>query len=111
MGNAPGANVLVRLERLEIVTDRVWRPPDLVVEVLSPRPRIGALDARIDWFARYGVRECWVVHLPVREVDVLRFEGGVVAGRETFEADVPIRSGVLPAFNTPLARILQNSWP
>jgi Uma2 family endonuclease len=49
-----------------IVTDRVWGPPDLVLEVLSPRPRIGTLQERIDWFSRYGVRECWLVHQDAR---------------------------------------------
>ena len=77
-----------------------------MVEVLSPRPRIGTLDERIGWFAKYGVRECWLVHQHVREVEVLQFEGGSVASRSTFEADMPIRSSVLPAFNRSLAEIL-----
>lgn len=44
-------------DRLRIVTDRVWGAPDLVVEVMSPRPRIGRLPERLAWFAQYGVGE------------------------------------------------------
>src|SRR5688500_15151054 len=47
--------------REHIVTDRVWGAPDLVVEVMSPHPRIGNLDERVRHYAQYGVRECWLV--------------------------------------------------
>src|SRR5689334_12951554 len=47
--------------RSSFVTDRVWGPPDLVIEVLSPEPRIGKLGERVRWFAENGVRECWLV--------------------------------------------------
>src|SRR5688500_10692483 len=49
-------------ERSHILTDRVRGAPDLVVEVLSPNPRIGKLGERISWFQQYGVRECWLLH-------------------------------------------------
>lgn len=63
--------LFVSQERRSIVDDRVYGAPDLVIEVLSPHPRIGRLDERVGWFARYGVRECWLVDLKVREVAVL----------------------------------------
>ena len=65
--------IVVAEARVGIVTDRVWGPPDLVIEVLSPAPRIGTLDERIAWFAQYGVRECWLVHQDARTVEVLEF--------------------------------------
>ena len=53
--------VFVSHERLAIVTDKVRGAPDLVVEVLSPLPRIGTLTERVECFAAHGVRECWLV--------------------------------------------------
>lgn len=91
--------IVVAEARTGIVTDRVWGPPDLVLEVLSPRPRIGTLNERIAWFAQYGVRECWLVHQDAQTVDVLEFESATVARRQLFPPDESIRSAVLPEFH------------
>lgn len=66
------------------MTDRVWGAPDLVVEVLSPQPRIGLLDERLEWFGRYGVRECWLVHQPEEEIEVLQFVIGEFESRRFY---------------------------
>jgi Uma2 family endonuclease len=91
--------IVVAEARVGIVTDRVWGPPDLVLEILSPRPRIGTLNERIAWFAQYGVRECWLVHQDAQTVDVLGFESATVARRRLFPPDESIRSAVLPEFH------------
>jgi Uma2 family endonuclease len=101
--------LFVSLERTRLVTDRVWGAPDLVVEILSPRPRIGTLAERVEWFAKYGVRECWLVHQDVREVEVLQFDAGAVAYRDRFDASIPIRSRVFPAFGLSLDQILEDT--
>jgi len=84
--------------RKDIVTDHVWGAPDLVLEVLSPHPRIGKLDERIATFARYGVRECWVIHQLLQEIEVidLQFPDNRTARR--FGKKDPIHSTVLPFF-------------
>ena len=86
-------------ERSHILTDRVRGAPDLVVEVLSPNPRIGQLAERIGWFQEYGVRECWLIHQSKRRVEVLGFAGGNVIERASFDDLTPIRSRVLPDFD------------
>jgi Uma2 family endonuclease len=87
--------VFVAAERTEIVGDRIHGAPDLVVEVLSPHPRIGRLHEKIEWFARYGVKECWLIDLARRQVAVLTFEDGRVANRGLFLDVDPIVSGIL----------------
>jgi Uma2 family endonuclease len=89
-----------------IVADKVFGPPDLVIEVLSPRPRIGELDERLAWFATYGVRECWLVHQLTRRIEVVVFDGRRVSSRQALAEGDRIQSGVLPDFDRNLSSIL-----
>jgi Uma2 family endonuclease len=98
----------VSRERAHIVSDRVWGAPDLVVEVLSPNPRIGREEERVGWFAAYGVREAWLFRQLERRLDVLRFGEGRVAARRTFDARSRIESGVLAGFDRSIDAI--TSW-
>jgi Uma2 family endonuclease len=85
--------------RQEILTDRVWGAPDLVVEVMSPHPRIGRLEDRLHYFAQYGVRECWLIHQLTRDIEVLDFRTFGTKSRQTFRGLDRIRSGVLQDFS------------
>jgi Uma2 family endonuclease len=87
--------IVVLNARLHMVTDRVWGAPDLVIDVMSPHVRMGSLDERLEWFARYGVRECWLVkHLDPR-IEVITFAQGLARPITYERADV-VRSAVLP---------------
>lgn len=88
--------VFVTGERLDIVTDKVRGAPDLVVEVLSPRPRIGEVNQRVGWFASYGVRECWLVDQCSGAVEVLTLGEGRVIHRARVGAREIVPSRVLP---------------
>jgi Uma2 family endonuclease len=88
--------------RAVLVTDRVYGAPDLVIEVLSPRPRIGSTEERIRWFAEYGVRECWLVHQDDVSITVIQFDDGGIASRQRYTRRQPIASSVLPEFNASL---------
>ena len=95
--------LFVSRERQQVLADRVYGAPDLVIEVLSPHPRIGHLEERVGWFAKYGVRECWLTRLKEREIVVLTLADGVVADRALFSGAEPIRSRVLDGLRlTPL---------
>jgi Uma2 family endonuclease len=85
-------------KRRDIVTDRVWGAPDMVLEVMSPNPRIGVLMDRVQWFAAYGVRECWLVHQLTREIEVLQLDKTGILSRQTFRGLDRIQSAVLPFF-------------
>ena len=93
----PDAAVVTR-ERSSIVQDRIYGAPDMTLEVLSPHPRIGTLEERVRWFARYGVREIWIYRQPDRALDLLSCRDGLIASRTTFTHG-PIASAVLPEFS------------
>lgn len=98
----------VSSNREVMVRDRVYGAPDLVIEVLSPNPRIGSTEERIGWFAEFGVRECWLVHLPDLTLTIVRFAEGRVAGRDIFRKDDRIASSVLREFTPTLEEILES---
>ena len=94
--------LVISTGRAHLVRDRVYGAPDLVVEVLSPYPRIGSLTERLEWFARYGVTECWVARLHGRELSVLTLDDGVYR-EKTFRSAERLESRVLPGIGvTPL---------
>ncbi len=97
----------VSQSRSTIVRKRIHGAPDLVVEVLSPRPRVGDLDRRIEWFAEYGVEECWVYHQPARRLETVTFADARVGRRLMLELDDPIASRCLPDFSLTLRQILE----
>jgi Uma2 family endonuclease len=98
--------MFVANERSSIVSDRVLGPPDLVIEVLSPSARIGRTEEHLEWLARYGVRECWLVHLERRDVTVVPLADRREDGRRVFAGADPIASGVLPRFDRSLTSML-----
>lgn len=96
-------------ERDSIVHERVRGAPDLVIEVLSPHPRIGRTAEHLAWFASYGVRECWLVHQDQQRVSVIDFRNGGAALPRLFGAALPIVSAVLPDFHLSLREMLDTS--
>jgi len=88
--------LFVSAARASIVSERVRGVPDLVIEVLSPRPRIGDLDERVHWFAAYGAREIWLIDQTRRSLDVLECGNGQVERRTAFTGSALVESGVLP---------------
>lgn len=98
--------LFVTRQRDHIVRERVYGPPDLVVEVLSPHPRIGALDERIRWFAAYGVREIWLYDQPARQLHVMTCRRARVTSTTALHATDRLRSTVLPSLRRPVISLV-----
>jgi Uma2 family endonuclease len=93
-------------ERRGIIGRRVYGAPDLVVEVLSPNPRVGDLERRLGWFANYGVQECWAYHQTIQRLEIVSFAAGTIDRRLWIDRDDPIQSPVLPGFSPALRDVL-----
>lgn len=99
----------VSRERADIVIDRIYGAPDLVVEVLSPNPRIGSLRERLEWFVGHGVREIWLYHQIDRRLDIITSADGRTADHRIFEYADAIRSDVLPTFRSSMRLVLDRA--
>lgn len=93
--------------RRHILRERVMGAPDLVMEVLSPNPRVGVLHERIKWFAEHGVREIWLLHQTSRTFEILRVEDGRAIASPPVDYNTPIRSELLPGFDSTVSEIME----
>lgn len=87
--------VFVRTDRLAICTDRIWGAPDLVVEVLSTGHRRHDRTTKVEWYRRYGVRECWLVDTLAATIEVVDLTEPSCP-RCLFEGQSAVESRVLP---------------
>jgi Uma2 family endonuclease len=92
--------------RESIVSDRVWGPPDMVLEVTSPLTHSGPLEERVAWFSLYGVREYWLVQPQHEDVAILELAHGGIRRRTLFDDITPLTSPLLPDFNRCLGEFL-----
>ncbi len=99
--------VFISHARWQVRRQRIVGAPDLVLEVLSPHPRIGKLEERLTWFAEYGVREIWLLHQETERLEVLRTASGRIVSRESIDYLTPIASDVLPELRLTVHDILQ----
>ena len=92
--------------RESIVSDRVWGPPDMVLEVTSPIAHSGSLEERVAWYSLYGVREYWLAQPHLEELAILELAHGGVRRRTLFDDITPLKSPLLPDFNRCLGEFL-----
>jgi Uma2 family endonuclease len=76
--------------------DQVRGAPDVVIEVLSPHARIARTEEHVSWFARYGVRECWLVSLRERRYVVLTLDEHCVVRQSVHLPGERLASAVIP---------------
>jgi Uma2 family endonuclease len=85
--------------RESIVSDRVWGPPDMVLEITTPLTRSAGLEERVSWFSLYGVREYWLVQPQQKDLAILELAHGGVRRRTLFDDITPVSSPLMPDFN------------
>ena len=89
--------VFVAAGREAIVTERaIEGPPDLVVEILSSWSVLRDRVAKAALYARYGVRQYWVVDPEARILEVYQLEGAAYRLVGTHEGAARVRTVLLP---------------
>jgi Uma2 family endonuclease len=96
---------IVVVDRDQLSSSKITRPPVLVVEVRSPRTALIDLNAKKVAYERFGVESYWVVVPDLDEPEVIVFElrdgryreAAHVTGDATFAAVRPFSVEVVPA--------------
>ena len=95
--------LFVSKEQAYIVTeDNVQGPPDLVVEILSPSTAERDRSLKRALYARYGVREYWLVDPDTRTVTVLLLDDGAFVEVAHYGAGQTLTSPTLTGFTVNL---------
>lgn len=66
----------VAKSRRGIIGDRINGPPDVVVEVLSPKAERRDRVQKLDVYAQYGVPEFWIVDQKAQTIEFLMLDKG-----------------------------------
>lgn len=66
----------VAKDRRGIIGDRINGPPDVVVEVLSPKAERRDRVQKLDVYAQYGVPEFWIVDQKAQTIEFLLLDKG-----------------------------------
>jgi len=100
--------LLVANERKGILTAaNVQGPPDLVVEILSESTKQRDLEIKRKLYAKYGVREYWIVDPEAAMVEVLLWSESGYAPAGICGITDRLSSPLLPEFNLPLSEIFK----
>lgn len=82
-------------------------PPDLVVEILSPSDPTRDLEIKRKLYARYGVREYWIVDPDAKTIEVLYREGSDWKSAQTFASGDRLASPLLQDFRLDLSGVFK----
>jgi Uma2 family endonuclease len=72
--------------------------PDLAVEVLSPRTATTDRGRKMQMFARYGVREYWILDPETRTVELYTWSGGAYTLAQKTSSEGKVVSAFLRGF-------------
>ena len=96
--------------RKEIASgERIMGAPDLVIEIISPGPDNETRDRVIkrQQYARFGVKEYWIVDPATRTIDVYHLVTESLNLAATLAEDDDITSAVLPGYSCRVADIFR----
>ena len=109
---------LQRPARVEVLRDWVRGPPELVIEIASPRTRKRDETIKRRLYERWGVSEYWVVDPEVERIRIYRQAGDAISRAEELssEANDSVTTPLLPGLVVPVAAVFKREahgreWP
>ena len=100
--------LFVSSERLGILTNaNIQGPPDLAVEILSESTRRRDIEIKRKLYAKYGVREYWIVDPAAETIAVLVWNESGYASAGVYGITGRLTSPLLPELNLPLSEIFK----
>ncbi|MCS7197903.1 MAG: Uma2 family endonuclease [Candidatus Bipolaricaulota bacterium] len=97
---------LVAKDRLQIIREEEVRgAPDLVIEVLSPSTVEKDRLFKRRLYAKYGVREYWLVDPQTRSIEVLTLTEQGYGRAGLYHSNEELRSPLLPELRFPVSEI------
>jgi len=101
--------VFVSAERRKEIAagERITGAPELVIEIVSPGSENERRDRVIkrQLYAKFGVKEYWIVNPESRGIDIYRLEGQTLKLAATLGEDDDITSPLLPGYSCKVASI------
>ncbi|MFZ5924102.1 MAG: Uma2 family endonuclease, partial [Bacillota bacterium] len=76
----------------------IWGAPDLVVEILSPGTAKWDREIKREVYARFGVRELWLVDPQARSIEVATLKDGALLTLQVYCVGTTLVSPLLPGF-------------
>jgi Uma2 family endonuclease len=100
--------VVILNERRDRIRDAgIFGAPDFVIEVLSPSTASRDRREKLGVYARYGVREFWLVDPKLERIEVFILESGNLVKKADHASGKARSLVVLPGFAAPLADVFQ----
>jgi len=100
--------LFVARERRGIITDKnIQGAPDLIIEILSPGTSDRDLIVKRTLYAKYGVKEYWIVDPVAESIEICRL---AQSGMETFQVylkENTLKSPLLPGLELNLTKIFK----
>ncbi|MGQ9631389.1 MAG: Uma2 family endonuclease [bacterium] len=98
--------LFISKDRVDIIGERSIRgAPDLVVEILSPATAERDRTLRKKLYAKYGVRECWLVDPESEAVEVFQLGERGFESVSRYEGEGVVKSAILEGLAIPLGEI------
>lgn len=97
--------LFIRADQLPDATDRLYGPPDVAIEVLSPTNATHDRIVKRNLYEAYGVPEYWIVDPDEKTVEVMHLREGRYELVGIFEGDDRIESPTFPNLDVKTAAV------